>query len=136
MQVLVDATAWIDYFSGRRTPRTEYLDELLGRSPIVTADLVLAEVLRGFEDPDELESARAALAKFPTVTIGGVEIALASATHGRILKARGVPVPPPYQRLIASYCILKNVALLHADPAYEVCERHLGLKVPDPGLGY
>jgi predicted nucleic acid-binding protein len=136
MQVLVDATVWIDYFSGRRTPRSDYLDELLGRSPIVTADLVLAEVLRGFEDPDQLEMARAALAKFPTLSVGGVEIALASATHGRILKARGVPVPPPYQRLIASFCILKNVALLHADPAYEVCERHLGLKVPDPGLGY
>ena len=136
MRVLADATIWIDYFSGRRTPRTGYLDELLGKAPLFTADLVLAEVLRGFEDPEELESARAALAKFPTLTVGGVEIALASATNGRILKTRGAPVPPPYQRLIASYCILKNVALLHADPAYEVCERHLGLKVPDPGLGY
>lgn len=136
MQILAEATVWIDYFSGRRSPRTDYLDEILGKAPIVTADLVLAEVLRGFEDPDDLERARAALGKFPTLTIGGLDLAIATATQARILKGRGAPVPPPYQRLIASFCLERNLALLHADPAYEVCERYLGLKVPDPGLGY
>jgi hypothetical protein len=47
---------------------------------------------------------------------------------------KGAPVPSGVQRLIASFCIQRNLALLHTDPAYESFERYLGLKVPDPAM--
>ncbi|HXU29777.1 MAG TPA: PIN domain-containing protein [Thermoanaerobaculia bacterium] len=134
MQVLVDASVWIAYFRGDATPRTDLLHELLGHAPLVTADLVLAEVLRGFTDDADLEKAQKALGVFPWYVIGGKELSLASAGFARVLAAKGVPVPPLAQRLIATWCIQKNIALLHADPAYESFERALGLKVPDPGF--
>jgi len=135
MQILVDASVWIAYFRGEVTPRTDYLHELLGTAPLVTADLVLAEVLRGFPHEADLEKARVALSTFPRYDIGGIDLCLASAGFARVLAAKEAPVPPLAQRLIATWCIQNNRALLHADSAYEPCERYLGLKVPDPGLG-
>lgn len=134
MKVLVDATAWIAYFRGTVTQRTDLLHELLGYAPLVTADLVLAELFRGFPVEADLEQARAALALLPLYEIGGKELALASAGFGRVLAAKGTKIPPLAQRLIATWCIQNNMSLLHADPAYEPFERNLGLKVPDPGI--
>ncbi len=134
MRVLVDSSVWIAYFRGDMTPRTDLLHELIGYAPLITADLVLAELLRGFPSDAELEQVRAALALFPRYEIGGDALALASAGLSRVLAAKRAKVPPLAQRLIATWCIQKNVALLHADPSYEPFERHLGLKVPDPGL--
>ena len=134
MQVLVDASAWIAYFRGDISPRTDLLHELLGYGPLVTADLVLAELFRGYPTESDLESVRAALALFPCYDIGGKDLCLASAGFARVLAAKKVKVPPLAQRLIATWCIQENIALLHADPAYEGFERNLGLKVPDPGI--
>jgi len=134
MQVLVDATVWIAYFRGDVSPRTDLLHELLGYAPLVTADLVLAELFRGFPSDADLEQARTALALFPRYEIGGQDLALASAGFARVLAAKGGRMPPLAQRLIATWCIQKNISLLHADPAYEVFEQNLGLKVPDPGI--
>jgi predicted nucleic acid-binding protein len=134
MQVLVDATAWIAYFRGDATPRTDLLHELLGYGPLVTADLVLAELFRGFPSDSDLEQVRAALALLPRYEIGGQDLSLASAGFARVLAAKRAKIPPLAQRLIATWCIQKNIALLHADPAYESFEQNLGLKVPDPGI--
>ena len=52
--ILVDSSVWIDYFNGRRTPETDYLDALLGNDVAATGDLILVEVLQGFRDDAEL----------------------------------------------------------------------------------
>ena len=57
MQILVDSSAWIDYFTGVITPETDHLHTLLGRSPLLVVDQVLTEVLHGL--PDELHRKQA-----------------------------------------------------------------------------
>jgi len=46
--ILVDSSVWIDYFRGAPTAEANRLDELLGREPPATGDVVLTEVLQGF----------------------------------------------------------------------------------------
>lgn len=46
--ILVDSSVWINYFRGDATPQTERLDALLGAEPLLTGDIILAEVLQGF----------------------------------------------------------------------------------------
>lgn len=133
MEVLVDSSVWIDYFAGRATPRTDYLHEILGWGPVAVADLIVAEVLQGYADDKQLEAAHRALLRFPVHEIGGRDLALQSATHQRILRAKGAPVPAAVDCLIATYCIQQNLALLHSSTGYEPFERYLGLKLPDPG---
>ncbi len=47
--ILVDSSVWVDYFRGNISPKTDKLDRLLGRDPVAVGDLILAEVLQGFE---------------------------------------------------------------------------------------
>lgn len=134
MRILVDTSVWGDYFNGVVTPRTDYLDGLLGRAPVVVGDLILTEVLQGFVDEDEMTRAHAALTRFEIFAIGGLDLALAAAANGRILRIKGEPVQDGLDCLIATFCIRWNMALLHSEPNFVPFERHLGLKVPDPGM--
>jgi predicted nucleic acid-binding protein len=133
VQVLVDTSAWIAYFSGKATLRADWLDRALGRDPIVTADLVVGELLRGLAGEQEHEEARRALLRFRVYTLGGIELTLRCAEHQRRLRAAGAPVPGQVDCLIATFCLETGIALLHDDPAFEPFERHLGLVVPSLG---
>ncbi len=130
MQTLVDASVWIPYFAGPRSPRTEWLDAALGRAFLAVADLTLVEVLRGMLEPADREAARGALLKFPVVGTGGQELALRAAAHLAELRAAGVAEPPLPQALVATACLAQGMRLLHQDPAYEVFEGRFGLEVP------
>ncbi len=48
--ILVDSSVWIDYLHGTITPQTGMLDRLLGQEPLAIGDLILTEVLQGFDD--------------------------------------------------------------------------------------
>ena len=53
--ILVDSSVWIDYFNGNKTSHTDWLDSSLENTPIIIGDLILTEVLRGFQD-DQLRT--------------------------------------------------------------------------------
>ena len=134
MNVLVDTSVWVDYFNGVVTPRTDYLDGLLGRAPVVVGDLIVSEVLQGFADERELALAHAALLKFKIFALANLDLSLAAAANRRILRAKGEPVADTCDALVATFCLRWNMALLHSDRSFVPFERHLGLKVPDPGM--
>ena len=128
MQVLVDSSVWIDYFRGVATRETDHLHALIGRSPLVVADVVMAEVLHGL--PDELHRKQAweALGRFWRVEMAGFDLAGKSAVNYHTLRARGIPVRTAECRL-ATFCLDQGFALLHASPGYEPFEKYLGLTV-------
>lgn len=127
MQTLVDASVWIDYFTGVASPETDALDGMLGTSPIVVSDLTVAEVLHGLPDERHRRLAEEALLKFWLVEIGGLPLARQSSVNFHTLRARGIPVRTT-ECLIATFCIEKGFALLHSSPAFKPFER-LGLRV-------
>jgi predicted nucleic acid-binding protein len=128
VQVLVDSSVWIDYFTGAATREADHLHALLARSPLVVADVVLTEVLHGLPDELHRRQALAALGKFWRVELGGFDLAGKSAVNYHTLRARGLPVRTAECR-IATFCIDQGFALLHASPGYDPFERHLGLTV-------
>jgi predicted nucleic acid-binding protein len=129
VDLLVDSSVWIGYFNGSRSAETDLLDRLLGRQPIVTGDLILAEVLQGFAREADYRRAKAALAKFPARSLVGPEVALQSAHYHRLLRARGVTVRKTIDCLIATHCLMTATALLHLDRDFDAFERHFGLAV-------
>ncbi|HVR97974.1 MAG TPA: PIN domain-containing protein [Thermoanaerobaculia bacterium] len=133
MEILVDSSVWIDYFNGVANARTDYLDEILGRAPIAVADLVVLEVLQGFTDEKEWETAHAALRKFRTYDLNDSDLVSQSTVHQRLLRSKGALLPTAVDCLVATFCIRRNLALLHSNPGFEPFERYLGLKLPDPG---
>jgi len=87
--ILVDSSVWIDYFRGSKTPHTDQLDLLLGTEPVVTGDLVLAEVLQGFTSDQDFNQGRRLLMSLPIVELVGREAAVQAAKNFRTLRARG-----------------------------------------------
>ena len=128
MQVLVDASVWLDYFQGKPTPEADRLHTLIGQSPLLVADVVLAEVLQALPDELHRKQAREALTKFWQVETGGFNLTEKTAVNYHTLRARGIEVDPVQCR-IATFCIDQGFALLHSSAGYEAFERHLGLRV-------
>ena len=130
--LLVDSTVWIDYFNGRITPETDYLDRVLDEQLILVGDLILAEVLQGFRSEDDFERVRVTLAHFTQVSLVSPALAVRSAQHYRSLRSLGVTVRKTIDCLIATYCLENDHSLLHKDADFDGFEQHLGLRVVHP----
>ena len=126
--IFVDSSVWVDYFNGRRSAETDYLDNLLGKEPIAIGDLVLIEVLQGFKNDSDYKTARELLTSLAVFTLGGEKIAIKSADNFRLLRKRGVTVRKTIDVLIATFCIEKNLSLLHSDKDFEPFHEHLKLE--------
>jgi predicted nucleic acid-binding protein len=127
--ILVDSSVWIDYFNGRTTPQTELLDDRLGIEPLVVGDVILTEVLQGFQSDKDFAQAKRLLDSLVFVEMLGRDQAIQSAQNYRILRRKGVTVRKTLDVIIGTSCIAHRLPLLHSDKDFDPIERHLGLKV-------
>jgi predicted nucleic acid-binding protein len=130
--LVVDTTVWIDYFNGKVTPGTDYLDRAFTEELILVGDLILAETLQGFRTDKDFKRAVAALEKFEQRPMLSPTLAIQSAKNYRALRKKGVTVRKTIDCLIATYCIAEKHSLLHCDSDYGGFERYLELKVVHP----
>lgn len=127
--ILVDSSVWIDYFNGKSTKQTSLLDSLLGSELIVIGDLILTEVLQGFQEDRDFNKAKELLDSLIFMEMLGKELAIKSAENYRILRKKGVTVRKTIDVIIATFCIENNIPLLHSDRDFTPMEKHLNLKV-------
>ena len=127
--ILVDSSVWIDYFNGVNCPETNQLDRVLSIEPVLTGDIILTEVLQGFDDEADFRRAQTLLIRLPFEPMLGRRVALQSAINYRRLRRQGVTVRKTIDVMIATFCILNNHALLHRDRDFDPMERWLDLKV-------
>ena len=130
--ILVDSSVWIDYFRGTITAQTGILDGLLGQQPLAIGDLILTEVLQGFDNERDFNDVRKMLTSLTVVELGGEEIAIQAARNFRALRRLGVTVRKTIDTLIATACIEGGLELLHNDRDFDPFAAHLGLRVVDP----
>jgi len=130
--ILVDSSVWIDFFRGDATPGANWLDANLGVEPFVVGDLILAEVLQGFQCDRDFNRARKLLATFETFGLVDARVALQAARNYRLLRGKGLTPRKTIDTLIATSCILKGLTLLHDDRDFDPFATHLGLRVVDP----
>ncbi len=130
--IFVDSSVWIDYFNGRKTPQTDWLDSALGISPVITGDLVLAEELQGFQRDKDFRTTRDLLLRFPCMLMLGKDLALESAANYRRLRKKGVTVRKTIDVMIGTFCIHYQLQLLHDDRDFDPMEEFLGLGVITP----
>jgi len=127
--ILVDSSVWIDYFRGSATPQAAMLDALLGCEPLAVGDLILAEVLQGFQKDRDFKQAKALLTSFEMINIVDRDIAIQAARHFRTLRGHGLTVRKTIDTLIATRCIRNGLVLLHNDRDFDPFVTHLGLRV-------
>jgi len=127
--IFVDSSVWIDYFNGRLTRQTVLLDEFLEHELIVIGDIVLTEVLQGFQNDRDFDRVQKLLDSFVFRPMLGKKCAVKSAENYRILRKKGIMVRKTIDVMIATFCIENNLTLLHSDRDFRAMEEHLALKV-------
>lgn len=126
--ILVDSSVWIHYFNGKKTSQTDLLHSSLGNTPVVMGDLILTEVLQGFQDAKQFKIAKDLLTGLPFMPMVGRVITLQSAENYRSLRRRGVTVRRTIDVLIGTFCIYYQLPLLHDDRDFDPIVKFLGLK--------
>ena len=126
--ILVDSSVWIDYFNGTGSKQTDWLDDALGEEVIIIGDIILAEVLQGFQRDIDYKRALELLLGFPIIDLTGKDVAIESAVNYRYLRKKGHTIRKTIDVLIATACIHHNLTLLHNDKDFAPFEKYLHLK--------
>lgn len=125
--IFVDSSVWIDYFRGSLTAETNRLDALLTDQQLATGDIVLTEVLQGFNHQADFDDAFRLLASLTIVEVGGLDAAIQAAKNYRLLRMRGITIRKTIDTLIATRCILNGWPLLYSDRDFDPFVEQLGL---------
>ena len=126
--ILVDSSVWVDYFNGRITRETDYLDSLLGSEPLAIGDLILAEVLQGFRGDADYACAKDLLGSLTVFDLLGARLAVNVADNYRMLRKKGITIRKTTDVIIATYCIEHAIPLLFSDRDFLPFVTHLALK--------
>ena len=126
--ILVDSSVWIDYFNGKRSWQTNFLDHMLSNVPIIMGDLILTEVLQSFKSDKDYETTKNYLSELPFRQMGGYNVAIQSAQNYRQLRKAGVTVRKTIDIIIATFCIIEGLTLLHNDRDFDPIASHFPLK--------
>jgi predicted nucleic acid-binding protein len=126
--IFVDSSIWIDYFNGKKTIETNKLDNLLGQESIALGDIVLIEVLQGFRHDKDYKIAKELLTSLTVFELCGNELAIKSADNFRFLRKKGLTIRKTIDVLIATFCIEKDIPLLHSDKDFNPFHQYLRLR--------
>ncbi|WP_293340600.1 PIN domain nuclease [Microcoleus sp. CAWBG58] len=126
--IIVDSSVWIDYFNGQSTPQTDCLDQLLTTQPIAIGNLILTEVLQGFRQDSDYNTAKHLLSNLTVFNFLEADLAIKSADNFRTLRKQGITVRKTIDVIIATFCIENNHELLFCDRDFLPFVDRLGLK--------
>ena len=127
--ILVDTSVWIDYFNGVENKQTESLDRILSEQSVLMGDIILTEILQGFDTDKEFRLAKQALEPLDCVHLGGKSLAIKAASNFRFLRSKGVTIRKTVDMLIGSWCIEHEVELLHNDRDFDQIATQLPLQI-------
>ena len=125
--IVVDSSVWVDYFNGRETAQTDYLDSILGVEPVAVGDLILTEVLQGFRDDRDFKIAEGLMTSLSVFGMLGEQRALSAAGRYRKLRKQGITIRKTSDVIIGSFCINMGLPLLFSDRDFQPMVQHLGL---------
>lgn len=125
---MVDSSVWIDYFNGVETKQTDFVYSAIGGLQFAIGDLIYGEVMQGFKADRDFQIGHDFFEEIPFLLLVNKELSLKSAQNYRFLRKKGITVRKTIDAFIATYCIEKNLSLLHSDRDFEPFVEYLGLK--------
>ena len=120
MKILVDTSAWIDFFNGISSPPRISLRKLLeAEEEVCISSYILAETLQGFRDDREFEDAKRHLLHLPILDLALPELYISAARLYRTCRKQGLTIRKTADCLIAQTAIEHGVPLLHNDKDFD-----------------
>jgi predicted nucleic acid-binding protein len=133
--IVADSSVWIDALRGSATSETRRLWQAVRTGTVLVGDVILHEVLRGFRDDAQFDTAQAAMTALPGASFVGAEQAIIAARRYRTLRRAGITVRQANDIFIASYCISHDVPLLYSDRDFDPFVTHFALRRVSPADG-
>ena len=127
--VIVDTSAWIEYFRGGIPKVVDKVDRCLDQELVGIGDLVYCEVMQGIRSPRERGQVSSLLLALPQFAMVGFTIAEKSAANYRLLRSKGVTVRKTIDVLIGTFCVERGFQLVHNDSDFTLMASHIGLKI-------
>jgi predicted nucleic acid-binding protein len=127
--VIVDTSAWIEYFRGGLPRVVSKVDQCLEQELVGIGDLVYCEVIQGIRVARERSDVSALLLSLPRFDMVGFRMAEKSAANHRLLRSRGVTVRKTIDVLIGTFCAEHGLQLLHSDSDFDLMARHIGIEI-------
>jgi len=116
MRVLVDTSAWVDFFNGQPSPQAEALARLINEeADVLTCGVVAAEVLQGIRRSKNLASIEKHFLDMEWLTPREPETYLASADLYRQLRSKGLTIRSTIDCMIARLAEENDALLLSKD---------------------
>ena len=127
--VIVDTSAWIEYFRGGLPDVVGKVDRALDRDLVGVGDLVYCEVMQGIRSPSERGAVSSLLLSLPQFDMVGFSMAEKSAANYRLLRSKGVTVRKTIDVLIGTFCSEHGFQIVHNDSDFELMAGHIGLDI-------
>ena len=127
--VIVDTSAWVEYFKDGEPSVVEKLDRLLDQDLVAIGDLVYCEVMQGIRSERECVKVSTLLLGLPQFEMVGFRIAERSAHNYRLLRSRGLTVRKTVVVIIGTFCSENGLQLVHYDRDFALMAPHIGLEV-------
>lgn len=118
--IVVDTSVWIDVINEVDSPRAaRFLELLEDGAPVALTDVILTEVLQGFERDRDVRRVDRDLRAFPILRLESLDDFALAADLYRRARAAGVTVRKTLDCLIAAPCVRENVPILHSDADFD-----------------
>lgn len=125
--ILADTSIWIDFFNGKITPETNFLDNALADSNVIIGDLIVLEILQGIRNDKDYIKTQKALETLEQFELFGTSMVTECANNFRLLRKKGLTIRKTTDLIIASFCIKNKTPLLYTDRDFVPFSEHLGL---------
>jgi hypothetical protein len=131
--ILVDTSAWAEFYRGTGSPVHKAVRALLGgrqiRTRIATTEPVVFELLAGRRARRELAEVRRRLFALRMLHVGELDTWELAAAVARACRSKGETIGSHMDCLIAAVAIREGASILHADRDFDVIARHTPLRV-------
>ena len=127
--VIVETSAWVEYFRGGVPDVVEKVDRCLEQDLVGIGDLVYCEVMQGIRSSRERGEVSSLLLSLPRFDMVGFSIAETPASNYRLLRSKGVTVRKTIDVLIGTFCAEHGLQLVHHDSDFDLMAKHIGLDI-------
>jgi len=127
--VIVDTSAWIEYFHNGEQSVVEKVDRCLDQDLVGIGDLIYCELMQGIRSPRERHTVAALLLSLPRYDMVGFPIAEKAAENYRLLRSHGITVRKTIDVIIGTFCAQNDLQLVHHDVDFDRMARHVGVRI-------
>ena len=127
--VIVDTSAWIEYFRDGEPSVVGKVDRSLEQDLVGIGDLIYCEVMQGISSAAQRRQVGDLLLSLPRFEMVGFAVAEKAAANYRLLRSRGFTIRKTLDVIIGTFCAENGLGLVHHDRDFDAMARHIGLQI-------